>query len=322
MPWILLAILLLFTQLFLWSSFGSYLNDKNTGGASLAGIAGIPLTPRQIESACADIQAGRPPTLPPIVNVETLRIACTQVEAQLQQIFRERYNAVTLPGSLTGIIPVAQNIGLILIAILTASTLGSEHAWGTVRSILARGTGRRQYLAAKLALMVMAGIVAMTLVIVGIVLSSLVIGSLLGEPPLGAASSSWTDAAISLGKSWLALMPFIALAAFITVITRSSAAGIALSLGYNFLEGITTAIMINLFRWFQTVADYLLGRNITAWMISGQTDLHRAGGLGGLVGTFPGELHAILVLMVYILALGGLALWVFQRRDIPASGGG
>ncbi len=114
------------------------------------------------------------------------------------------------------------------------------------------------------------------------------------------------------------MWPYIALAAVFTVLSRSSAAGIALAIGYYFIEALVVAQLLA-FDWFQTVADYLLGRNVTAWM----TGLGNYEGLlANTGGELPGQLHAALVLLVYILVLSGLALWLFQRRDITATSTG
>ena len=38
-----------------------------------------------------------------------------------------------------------------------------------------------------------------------------------------------------------------------------------------------------------------------------------------LLGDAPGELHAFLVLAAYAPVLGGLAFYLFHRRDIPGA---
>ena len=50
----------------------------------------------------------------------------------------------TLPGSVTNALGVAQGIGVILIVILTASMLGTDYSWGTLRAVLVKGTERWQ----------------------------------------------------------------------------------------------------------------------------------------------------------------------------------
>ncbi|MBI2872633.1 MAG: ABC transporter permease subunit [Chloroflexi bacterium] len=324
MPWILLAVLLLISQLFLWGSFFNYRGQERSGGQVFFGDSATGRRP--VTLSCNDLLAGRadiPPEVAP-GTIEQMRQNCQLMAAQQQEQLREMRASFTLPGSIPRTLSVANGIGLILIAILTASMVGAEYGWGTVRSALVRGTGRWQYLAAKLALAALVAAAALVVVLGVTVVSSLAAQGLAGGETNAEVSGEWTNAAIALGKGWFALLPYVALAGFVAVFTTSSSAGMAVALGYYFGEQIVVLILINLFDWFQTVADYILGRNIAAWMLSTQ-----AGNVSGVssgpgirVGEYPSEMHAFLVLAAYMLVLGGVAFWLFLRRDIAASGGG
>ena len=89
-------------------------------------------------------------------------------------------------------------------------------------------------------------------------------------------------------------------------------------LGYYFFEQIFLGIFINLFDWFQNVADFLLIYNIGVFMSGGDAE-GASGAIGGTLGDALGELHAFLVLAAYALVLGGLAFYLFHRRDIPGA---
>jgi len=233
---------------------------------------------------------------------------------------RDVYDNFTLPGSIPNALGLAYSIGIFLIVILTASVLGTEYRWRTLRSIIARGTGRWQYLASKIMLLGLLAGGALLIVVAVTAVSSLIAGALAGGAPAGSsASARWLDVPIAFGKAWFAFLPYIALAAFFTVLTTSTAAGMAISLVYYYAESIVAAIFLNLFTWFETAASYMLGRNATAWMTSGDDSPVISFPMGGRFGTFPSALHAFLVLMVYILALGGLALWLFRRRDLTGN---
>jgi ABC-type transport system involved in multi-copper enzyme maturation permease subunit len=87
----------------------------------------------------------------------------------------------------------------------------------------------------------------------------------------------------------------------------------AIGLGYYFAEQLIVALFSNLFSWFQNVADFFLVRNISGW----------SGGSGGLAGgALPDQTRAIVVLAVYTLVLGGVAFWLFERRDVQGATGG
>ena len=135
---------------------------------------------------------------------------------------------------------------------------------------------------------------------------------------------AWSETAIIMGRTMFSLIPYLALVVAVTVLTASAAAGMAVGLGYYFLETTTAAILINLFSKFDTVADYLLLRNITAWMLGSASDGTTSEALGGPFnfGDYPGELHALLVLLAYTAFFIGVAFWRFQRKDISAATGG
>lgn len=315
MPWILLAILLAFSQLFVWGNFFEYRGGQGPSGGFTVG--GSETRGQPVHVSCEDLRSRRvPPELPPGI-LEDFQQRCQE----LAKVKGQTYAAFTLPGSISSALVLSQDIGVILIAILTASVLGTEYAWGTLRPILARGTGRWQYLTSKLALMALLALGAMIVVAVATTMSSLLAGALAEAPPAREVSAAWTEAGTAVAKAWVGLLPYIALAALITVVFSSSVAGIALALVYNFAEEILVAILLNVFEGFDTVADFLLGRNITAWMLSDTQDQARVI-LGGIFGEFPGAGHAFLVMAAYTIVLGGLAFWVFLRRDVRVGSGG
>jgi ABC-type transport system involved in multi-copper enzyme maturation permease subunit len=152
--------------------------------------------------------------------------------------------------------------------------------------------------------------------VASVAISSTIAGNLAGAAPATGASpaATWSESGVALWKAWVSFLPYIVLTAFVTVVARSSAAGMAIGLGYYFAEQLVIALLTNFFSWFTNVADYLLVRNISAWM----------GGGGGFPGAAapPDQTHAILVLAAYTLVLGGLAFWSFERRDVQGATGG
>ncbi len=212
-----------------------------------------------------------------------------------------------------------QTLALILMAILTASTIGIDYGAGTLRSVLAQGTGRWTYLTAKLITLALLAAVGLVVSLGTVALSSVVAGDLAGgaPPAAGVPAATWSDAGVALWKAWLSVLPYVALAAFVTVLARSSAAGMAIGLGYYFAEQLVIALFSGPFSWFQNVADFLLVRNISAW--TGGTGTG-GGGFGG--GPLPDQTHAIVVLGIYTLALGTIAFWLFERRDVAGATAG
>ena len=231
----------------------------------------------------------------------------------------DAYANFTLPGSIPGVLGLAHSIGILLILILTASVLGTEYRWRTLRSILARGTGRWQYLASKVMLLILVAGGSLLVVMAVTAMSSLIAGALAGDAPTGSAAQRDGSMCQSPSAKPGSPSPYIALAVFFTVLTTSSAAGMAISLVYYHAESIVVAVFLSVSTWSETVASYMLGRNASALMAAGDRTLVINFAVGGTFGTYPSALHAFLVLTAYTLALGGLAVWIFRRRDLTGN---
>src|SRR5205823_3099575 len=106
---------------------------------------------------------------------------------------------------------------------------------------------------------------------------------------------------------WGALIPYLVLGAFVTILSRSSATGMAVAIGYYLGEHVLVAALGGLSSRSQTVARYLLGQNIDAW--AGISFL-------GLGHTKVGATHAILVLAAYTVVLAAAAFYRFERTDV------
>jgi ABC-type transport system involved in multi-copper enzyme maturation permease subunit len=318
MVWILLIFALLFAQLAVWGAFFSYNNVKETGGeltvpAALQQGGRIPRTVR-----CNDLLSGdtarQPADLDPQV-LAGLTAQCRQQASALPARLARGYSNFTLPGSIPTALATVQTLGLILMAILTASAIGIDYGAGTLRSVLTQGTGRWPYLTAKLLTLAVLALFGLVVAVASVAVSSTVAGSLAGAAPAAAGTSAtWSDALTALFKAWVSILPYIGLTAFVTIIARSSAAGMAIGLGYYFFEQLIVALFSALFSWFQNVADFFLVRNISAWTGA-------AGGFPG-AGTLPDATQAALVLAIYTLIFGGITYWLFQRRDVAGATGG
>jgi len=316
MLWILLVFAILFAQLAVWGSFFSYQNLQSTGGeitvpATLQSQQGRP--PRTV--TCNDLLSADPARQPTDLGpqvVEGLRAQCLLQAASQPQRLGRAYENLTLPGSIPLALGTLQTLGLILIAVLTASAIGIDYGAGTLRSVLVQGTGRWPYLAAKLLTLVVLAGLALLIATATIVMSSGIAERLVAAPT-AASSATWSAAGIALWKAWLSLIPYITLTAFVTVLARSSAAGMAIGLGYYFAEQILVALLSNFFSWFTNVAAYLPVRSISAW----------SGGTGFGAPAAPADLaQAGFVLVAYTLVLGALAFWIFHRRDVQGATGG
>ncbi len=218
-----------------------------------------------------------------------------------------------LPESVSSGLAFGHGLTVILIIIWTASALGSEYGWGTFRTVLVRGTGRWQFLAAQFSLMSATVLVWLVAIAVGVAISS-VVGALLSAEGFGIAGS-FPDVGEVLGRSLYAVLPYIALTMFFVVLTSSAGVATAITLGYMFIvEGVIVPVLAEFVKGFDVVADFILGTAVRAWMASGGTEG------GGFFGRGPddlvGPVQAFLVILVYIAALSAATVYLFNRKDI------
>ena len=331
MPWILLIVALAVVQATLWGFYASYGNVGNEY-ADGYGVRDANGDYSVITITCADILDGTADAKVEMVTGEMREDARKRIEQRrergncpdiVEEIAedRERHREFfVLPGGLANALGVAHYIGVLLVMILGASTVGAEYGWGTLRTALTRGTGRWQFLAAKALSLVLLSVAGLLVVSLTVVVSSLIAASLtLGDGGGLAGAGQWSTVAVMFGKATYVLVAYAILALFLTVLTSSSSMGIAMSLAYYFAELILGRILGDLFAWFDNVSDFLIGFNTAAWMT--ETGVVTTEGTLFPVSDPPGALHAFLVLLAYIVVLGAAAFWLFQRRDVAGARG-
>ena len=332
MPWILLIVALAVVQATLWGFYASYGNLGNEYASGYPGVPDARGSSPIVRISCADILEGTADAKVELVIGEMREDARKRVEQRrehgncpdiVEEIAedRERHRGFfVLPGGLANALGVAHYIGLLLVMILGASTVGAEYGWGTLRTALTKGTGRWQFLGAKSLSLVLLSVAGLLVVSLTVVVSSLIAASLtLGDGGGLVGAGQWSTVAVMFGKATYVLVAYAILALFLTVLTSSSSMGIAMSLAYYFAELILGRILGDLFAWFDNVSDFLIGFNTAAWM--SETGVVTTEGSLFPVSDPPGTLHAFLVLLAYIVVLGAAAFWLFQRRDVAGARG-
>ena len=325
MPWILLLIGVAISQLIFWSTYAFVA----TGGPAAQSSISFDATDTagetvEIEFTCADLTDMQEGDLP--LDIERFSQEEQQNIARNLQQFAESCESVNensgdirqamfLPNSLMfALVSSLAFFGVILIMILAASVPGTEYGWGTLRTVLVRGVGRWQLLASKTLVIALAsvGLSALVLAIVGV--ASVIATVTLEGEIVGAGE--WSELAIAFGKLIYVYLPYVALAVLMSVLTSSSGMGIAISVGYYVIEQIVVGILAN-FAWFEGISTFVLGRAASGWMDSGDFSF----GAGG-IGAVPDPLPAAMVMLAYTVILGGLAFWLFQRKDVAGAKGG
>ena len=211
---------------------------------------------------------------------------------------------------------------VVAIVIWTSSALGSEYSWGTFRAVLAKGAARWQFLAAIFVLMAATGVAWLLVMCIGMGISGLIVGVIEGDGGV-ATSGDWSTVLVQLGKSALAFAPYIAVAMFFAVLTTSANTATAITLVYKFVvEGAIVPIVLATTDTFDKMAGFVLGRAVDAWLAqTGEEGAQGAMIAFGGSGAATGNLHGLVVMLVYTVALMAAAVWLFQRRDIGGAKG-
>ena len=337
MPWILVAVAAALCQSFLWGQYYEYVVRVPFHEQSFFNLPGpvvaedgrravIPISCADIWDETIDGKLAR--SAPELMEestelVESMREEhCPNSLQAAARFFESTRQIVVLPNSVSNAIVIAQTIGIVLIMILAASSMGGEYGWGTLRLALTRGIGRWQLLGAKVLSMLLLIGGGLIIAALTIALSSLVTASLIIEDGGGLADAGeWSTLAVLFGKAVYGLMAYAMLAIFLSVLTSSSSMGIAFSLAYYFVEGLLVAALIGLSDGFDSVSDLLLGPATAAWMTETNIEVTYQGTLFAPLLDLPSQMHGFVVLTAYTVIAGVAALALFQRKDIAGARG-
>lgn len=323
MPWILLAIAVLVSQVGIWANYFAYHNDEAyivvSGGSSSYSMSPDEWDGVTVSTTCVDVARGNPPTGLDQLPEEERQFAQEQVDRWLNEgscdnttAIEELREGFTLPSSITGSMssfaslgPIA--VGPLLFMILAASLFGTEYGWGTLRTVLAGGIGRGKFLSAKLLLLLRLCAGALIVIALAALASSLIAALISPEETGGLADSGeWSDIVIVFFKAIYGLLPFIALSVFVTVLASSGGVGIAVSVGYIIAESII-APLFNVNDTLSTVTDYLLIQSFLSWTAAPEQS--------------SDTLLAFAVMLAYSTLFIAATAWIFRRRDIGGATG-
>ena len=214
-----------------------------------------------------------------------------------------------------------------LVGILAASVVATEHTWGTVRQALIRGQPRSQYLTAKLVGIILIAAVSLLLALgVGVLFS--VIATAAGDLSItldipGGDGPSIPAIALMILRAGYGIVPYGLLAFCLAVVGRSTTLGVAGIMMFMFAESILLAILGGIGGLAADARAFSIGHNVVALLAA-----NRIGGFSDynafsprdrpLASDLPDPGVAALVVALYCLAFLAIAFWMFQRRDVHA----
>jgi ABC-type transport system involved in multi-copper enzyme maturation permease subunit len=198
-------------------------------------------------------------------------------------------------------------IASILVIVLAAQSMGSEYGWGTIRALVSRASGRIPLIAAKLIVLIGYTLVTMVVAAVASVGFALLFSSLAGNDT-SLSGHDWTNIVEAVLRAVLGAGVYAVVALVITILSKSTAAGIAGAIALNFLEPAIWALLGAASDRFDTVSHYFLNYNVT-----GVTSIGTSMSIDDYDVT-----RGTIILVAWLVGLLAIALYVFKRRDVTS----
>jgi ABC-2 type transport system permease protein len=210
------------------------------------------------------------------------------------------------------------------ILIITAHMIGQEYSLGTIRVVLARGVGRVQLLMAKLTAAVILGLAVLVIgLLENLLLAALqvqvVTGSLSALTSLPA--SVWHDLGLYALSVGISMLVTILTATAITVLFRSLAGGLSVSVIWFPVDNFLTLMLMLVYRltndtFWLNVTAYLLGPNLNtmAGVLANQRGSIWNFGLNPYVTVDSN--HVLLTALIYAVIFFATALILTWKRDV------
>jgi len=271
-----------------------------------------------------DIQSQREPSLGrTCINHPPTQQELVQAQKVKQVVLLDNFAPLHLPDALFNAISVTMLVGTILLVILAGTIVGGEYSGGTVRLVLTRGPTRAQFLLSKIGVLLLCVVLGFVMM----VLTGLVVGALLTLPS-GIATSldflqhgGWLHVLLYPLVALFGLFVCTMLALFLATLGRATVVGVAGALIWLVLENVLSGVL-NLLppslvaNFLKAIPDYFISNNISI-LLHSQTNYFTSDPYFSVnPPSAVSILHALFVLIGYLIAFIALSLWVSIRRDI------
>jgi ABC-2 type transport system permease protein len=253
-----------------------------------------------------------------LVNLLLLAISKTNLPAGGQAMGNIQ-NLLGLPVAIPFAFSLISSFGIVLAIILTASSVGNEYNWRTIRTALISSESRFKFLTAKL---VSLGIIILIGMLIGVAMGFIMglittaLGGYVFDFSFATGSYFWNQF-LQFWRTLYVITPFCLLGFLMAIVGRSAMPGIATGIGVVFLETIITTFMRLAGGWIAKVPDYLLSANVNTLVTLNDLPRGFGGGFGGgETQVFPSEINAYIILGIYSLVFLFLGFYLFGKRDV------
>jgi ABC-type transport system involved in multi-copper enzyme maturation permease subunit len=193
-------------------------------------------------------------------------------------------------------------LGGILMIVLAGAFVAQEYSWGTLAAMIAQGVPRHAALVAKIVQLLGAALLMCFGAVAAAGTASAAITLILnGSVPI--QGQDFIDGLLIAAASFLTLLPYIGLAFWLAVATRSTVAAIGVGIGVMVMEGPIAQLAMLLGDLATKIASYLPG------MLSAQL-------LGGGDASATALAVPAAGLILWGLFFFGLSVWSFSKQDL------
>jgi ABC-2 type transport system permease protein len=197
-------------------------------------------------------------------------------------------------------------LGTLLVALFITAIVGNEFGFDTWKTILTRRARRGHFLMVKLGYALVE--ITFTLILVPLVFQVALLITLRLTlnlaPPMVFSPSYWEDLGITFSVVWGRLAIASTIGLLSTVLTRSSASGMALATTWLLGDLLVNGLSSNGGMW-RDLVPYTFNYNLAAF------EAYLRGGTGEV-----SLVHCLSMLLIYTVGLSLAAVVVFRRRDI------
>lgn len=229
-------------------------------------------------------------------------------------------NLLGLPLAIPFAMFILSDFGSALAIVLSASAVGNEYNWRTIRTAVVSSESRFKLLIAKLISIAAFILIGMVIgLAAGFVMSLITtaIGGYKFDFSFATGTYLW-DQFLQFWRTFFVLIPYTLLGFMFAIVGRSAMPGIASGIGILFLERVIATFMYLAGGWIAEIPGYLLYANVQAiTSLAGLPEWFGAGMGGGSVNIqFPGVTHASIALVIYSIVFLFVAFYLFRKRDV------